>query len=49
MAMAIVAIPDITPVVFGHIGTPYSPDHQNISEIETCLSYEGCDEMIKMR
>ena len=34
---------------FGHMGTPNNPDHQKISEIEICLSYKGCDEMIKMR
>ena len=28
---------------------PYNPDNPKISKIETCLSYKGCDEMIKMR
>ena len=40
-------LPFPTPSRFGHMCILYNPDPKKISKFVKCLSYKGCDEMIK--
>ena len=34
---------------FGHMGTNYNQDPENVSKLQQCVSYASCDETIKNR